>query len=52
VIQPAPAPRFSRSKTTIPHAPPVIGANADEVLNGWGFAPQDITALRKSGALP
>ncbi|MEA2868603.1 MAG: alpha-methylacyl-CoA racemase [Bradyrhizobium sp.] len=50
VIQPAPAPRFSRSKTTIPHAPPVIGANADEVLNGWGFAPQDITALRKSGA--
>ena len=52
VTQPAPAPRFSRSKTTIPHAPPLIGANADEVLNGWGFAPQEIAALRKSGALP
>jgi alpha-methylacyl-CoA racemase len=52
VTQPAPAPRFGRSKTTIPHAPPVIGANADEVLNGWGFAPQDIIALRESGALP
>lgn len=52
VIQPGPAPRFSRSKTTIPHAPPVIGANADEILDDWGFDRQEITALRDAGALP
>jgi alpha-methylacyl-CoA racemase len=52
VIQPAPAPRFSRSKTSIPHAPPVIGANADQTLGDWGFDPQEIAALRRSGALP
>lgn len=52
VIQPGPAPRFSRSKTTIPHAPPVIGANADQILDGWGFDRQEIAALREAGALP
>jgi alpha-methylacyl-CoA racemase len=52
VIQPAPAPRFSRSKTSIPHAPPVIGANADQALGDWGFDPQEIAALRQAGALP
>jgi alpha-methylacyl-CoA racemase len=52
VIQPAPAPRFSRSQTTIPHGPPVIGANADEILDGWGFEPHEISALRDAGALP
>ena len=52
VIQPAPAPRFSRSRTTNPHAPPTIGANADQVLDDWGFDPQEIAALRKAGALP
>jgi alpha-methylacyl-CoA racemase len=52
VIQPAPAPRFSRSKTTTPQAPPIIGANADEILDGWGFNPQEIATLRETGALP
>lgn len=52
VVQPAPAPRFSRSKTPTPHAPNAIGANADANLGNWGFTPQDIAALRKAGALP
>jgi alpha-methylacyl-CoA racemase len=52
VTQPAPAPRFSRSKTSIPHAPPIIGANADQALGEWGFDPQEIAALRQAGALP
>jgi alpha-methylacyl-CoA racemase len=52
VIQPAPAPRFSRSKTSISHVPPIIGANADQALGDWGFDPQEIAALRQAGALP
>ncbi len=39
VTQPAPAPRFSRSQPTLPHPPPVIGANAQEILRDWGFTP-------------
>jgi crotonobetainyl-CoA:carnitine CoA-transferase CaiB-like acyl-CoA transferase len=48
VMQPAPAPRFSRTppgKPTPPEAP-----DADAALEGW-LAPEDILALKSSGVL-
>jgi len=50
VIQPAPAPRFSRSVTARPR-PPVVGASGEDVLADWGFSPAAIDALRRSGAI-
>lgn len=50
VIQPAPAPRFSRSIPAQPR-PPVVGATGEDVLSDWGFAPDEIDALRMAGAI-
>jgi alpha-methylacyl-CoA racemase len=38
VTQPAPAPRFSRTATPQPAAPPPIGADTVDVLRDWGIA--------------
>lgn len=51
VVQPAPAPRFGRSKTATPHAPPAEGANTVTVLQDWGVAQDDIAALQRAGVL-
>lgn len=37
VVQPAPAPRFSRTATAHPTPPPPIGRDAQEVLRDWGI---------------
>jgi len=37
VVQPAPAPRFSRTKPEIQRAPPKPGQHTDEVLKDWGI---------------
>jgi len=50
VIQPAPAPRFSRSVPAQPR-PPVVGASGDDVLADWGFTPEAISGLRQAGAI-
>ena len=48
-IQPAPAPRFSRS-TPAPGAPPPLrGEHTEAVLRDWGVPEADITALRAQG---
>jgi alpha-methylacyl-CoA racemase len=36
IVQPAPAPRFSRTSSPQPTPPPAIGADTDEVLSCWG----------------
>ncbi|NBO68184.1 MAG: CoA transferase [Actinobacteria bacterium] len=36
VVQPAPAPRFSRTHTSVSHGPVVAGENTLEVLQSWG----------------
>lgn len=36
VVQPAPAPRFSRTPSATPQAPAAIGAHTREVLQEWG----------------
>ena len=51
VLQPAPAPRFSRSTpapTTSASAP---GADGAAILAGWGFAPAAIDQLRTAGTI-
>jgi alpha-methylacyl-CoA racemase len=49
--QPAPAPRFSRSKTQISRPPPHAGQHTDEALADWGFSAEDIAGLREAKAV-
>jgi alpha-methylacyl-CoA racemase len=51
VIQPAPAPRFSKTPGAIQGPPPAIGAHDREALGDWGFSSAEIDALKASGAL-
>ncbi len=51
VMQPAPAPRFSRTAPEITRAPTVAGADNDDVLSDWGFSADAIDALKSSGAI-
>jgi len=37
VVQPAPAPRFSGTPTTIRHGPQAVGSRAAETLSDWGI---------------
>jgi alpha-methylacyl-CoA racemase len=47
VVQPAPAPRFSRTRSAVPEAPPVPGAHTREVLSEWGV--EDVDSLLIEG---
>ena len=51
VTQPAPAPRFSRSVAEIKSPPPAPGTPDDAILAEWGFATDEIGALRSAGVL-
>ncbi len=51
VVQPAPAPRFSRTAAEIQRPPAFPGQHTDEVLGDWGFDGDDIAKLRASGAI-
>jgi len=45
-IQPAPAPRFSRTPAGIGAAPPLRGEHTEAVLRDWGFDAAEIAAIR------
>ena len=51
IVQPAPAPRFSRTPSAIQGPPPEPGADTDEALAAWGFAADEIAELRRAGAI-
>lgn len=51
VIQPAPAPRFSRTQPETPSPAPEPGANTESELTRWGFASDEIQALKEAGAI-
>jgi alpha-methylacyl-CoA racemase len=51
VLQPAPAPRFSRTSAEIERPPPWPGQHTDEALGAWGFAGEEIAELRDIGAI-
>lgn len=51
VTQPAPAPRFSRTESSISSSAALIGENTDEILTSWGFSDEKITSLKKERAI-
>ena len=51
VVQPAPAPRFSRTAGAVQRPPAFAGQHTDEALADWGFEPAEIAKLREAGAI-
>ena len=51
VTQPRPAPRFSRTDSTIQRPPAHAGQHTDEVLAELGYATEEISSLREQGAV-
>ncbi len=51
VIQPGPAPRFSRTKAEIQGPPSTPGQHTDAVLSEWGFTAEEIANLRAAGVV-
>jgi alpha-methylacyl-CoA racemase len=51
VVQPAPAPRFSRTPTPSPRPPVTTGRDTLDVLTDWGFEATDIETLVGDGAV-
>lgn len=50
VVQPAPAPRFSRTPSAVQSSPAEPGERSAVVLREWGFSASEIDALFDSGA--
>ena len=50
-VQPAPAPRFSRTAPAIQSPPARPGEHNDEALTAWGFASEEVARLRRDGVL-
>jgi alpha-methylacyl-CoA racemase len=51
VVQPAPAPRFSATPGAIGRPAPEPGADTDEILREYGYADEQIAALRAAAAV-
>jgi alpha-methylacyl-CoA racemase len=51
VVQPGPAPRFSRTPGEVHRPPPFAGADTDEVLVAWGISAERLEHLRQAGAI-
>jgi len=50
-VQPAPAPRLSRTPGAVSRPPAHPGQHTDEALADWGFAADEIAKLRETGAI-
>ena len=51
VMQPAPAPKFSRTPGTVQMPPPAPGQHTSEILSDWGFDADEIEKLKDAGAV-
>lgn len=51
LVQPAPAPRFSRTPASLSRRPPLPGEHTEEALRDWGLTASRIAALQESGAV-
>jgi len=51
IPQPAPAPRFSRTRPGIERPPPHAGQDTDAALADWGFSGEALAKLRAAGAI-
>lgn len=49
MLQPAPAPRFGRSRPAAPRPAPAIGQHTRELLAEAGYSEGEITTLLASG---
>jgi alpha-methylacyl-CoA racemase len=50
VMQPAPAPRFSRSRPEETRLPDIPSTDTEGLLSAWGFSASDVAELRRQGA--
>ncbi len=51
VTQPAPAPRFSRTPSSVQAPAAIAGEHSEAILNDWGFNSNEISALKQGGAI-
>ena len=51
IVQPAPAPRFSRPNPEAKPPPAFVGEHTDEVLRSIGMQDSDIQELKSSGEI-
>ena len=51
IVQPAPAPRFSRTPGGTPTKPDVPGQSTATAMAAWGFAPDEIDTLTRASVL-
>lgn len=51
LVQPAPAPRFSRTAPEVQGPPPLAGEHTEPALRDWGFREEEIEGLRQAGAI-
>jgi alpha-methylacyl-CoA racemase len=51
VVQPGPAPRFSRTPSKIQRPPAKPGEHTEEALSEWGFSASELEKLRGAGAI-
>jgi alpha-methylacyl-CoA racemase len=51
ILQPAPAPRFSRTPAALSHRPPLPGEHTAEALADWGFGEDEVAGLQQRGAV-
>jgi alpha-methylacyl-CoA racemase len=51
VLQPGPAPRFSRTPSGVPCGPAFAGQHSKEVLTDWGIDQGRIATLLETGAV-
>ena len=51
VTQPAPAPRFSRTRPDMPSPPEAAGASGREALREWGLEAAEVDVLANKGAI-
>jgi alpha-methylacyl-CoA racemase len=51
VVQPAPAPRFSRTSAAVPVPPPRPGEDTDALLDELGVDPARVAELRRAGVV-
>lgn len=51
VTQPAPAPRFSRTRPELRGGPPKAGQHTREILRDWGFDETAVARLQRAGAI-
>lgn len=51
IVQPAPAPRLSRTPSALPTKPDIPGQSTSVAMARWGFQPQEIETLTRAGVL-